>query len=95
MGVRPRRTRMLPYEPLARLLVLAHEEQLSEPAAAILLGVAPRQINRWKHGGMTRDAADRMVTRLGLNGLAVWGEAWEAIWEPLPRARTLTSSRGS
>lgn len=60
-----------PFAPLERWLG-AHTVKKT----AKLLDVDPRQIYRWRSGGVREDVADRLAIGLGLHPGDLWPEWW-------------------
>lgn len=46
-------------------------------ATARALGVHPRQVYRWRAGGVTWAQADELAVAVGLHPAEVWPEWWE------------------
>lgn len=58
----------------------ALEEALGSPptgAVAVLLGLHPNQVRRWRDTGLTDDQADRLAVHVGLHASEVWEQWWD------------------
>lgn len=72
----------LPWAPLES--VVARTEVNREPcgsnvqAQARLLGRDPRQVYRWRTGGLSFDQADRLCNELGRHPAEIWPTEWLA-----------------
>jgi hypothetical protein len=63
----------LPFEPLEELV-----SGRCGLRTARTLGVDPRQVYRWRAGGLSWAKADELAVRIGLHPVDVWGAEW---WE--------------
>lgn len=71
-----RRHRRVPLEPLLRVLG-EDPAELTDGQVALITGVAPRQVQRWKvDGGMTLRHADRVATHVWLHPVLIWPEVY-------------------
>jgi hypothetical protein len=73
VGELPLPVARLPFEPLD---VVMRQKGLSYNS----FGVAgSRSIARYKHNGLTWEAADEWACRLGYHPLELWGQTWYAV----------------
>lgn len=66
-----------PIEPLVEIVAGRVGPGPSAEAVAQRVGVTERTVLRWRHNGLTRNAADHAATALYLHPVNIWDE-WDA-----------------
>lgn len=72
---RKHRPRVRPFGPMWKVLPFGVDD------FAEAVGCSRRAVHRWRHAGLTWDAADRAAVAVGLHPANVWGREW---WASVP-----------